>query len=292
VALGFSLSLSKDRDRVLVGPGLAYDALGNDLLLSETVALAAPDPPAGSATLLAYDLALSRRAPAGILARRRQTEGCAEKVPAEGVEIRWVLAAELNSPDADRVAKDLHLGIEVPVGRFAFDPAVGAFSGPIAGFRANVRRLLRPHIATGTVDFEAIGLSPSVLDAVCTVLTKDAGFVSTPQYLVFLPENPPVTDAGAAGFVGPLLSVSHAEPGRFTLRATLAAPGGLYGEQGYGRMKALLAALSGKKVYWAGVEPVTGCQPVPDFSMVYSPMGGLISHIVDLGKQAVKPSGT
>ena len=94
VALGFYLSLSDNKDQVLVGPGLAYDAMGRELLLSETLAMPIPAPPAGVSVPLTYDLALSQRDLAEILAHRKQMAACQNKVPAEGISIRWVLAGE------------------------------------------------------------------------------------------------------------------------------------------------------------------------------------------------------
>ena len=291
VALGFYLSLSSPPDKALVGPGLAYDALGRELLLSETLAMPAPQPQAGSKTLLAYDLALSQRGPADILARRRQMSVCADKVPAEGVSIRWVLVGEQSGPATGLLAKDLRLGLEVPLGRFVFDPVAGTLSGPVAGFRKNARPLLRPHIGTGAINFDAIGLTPNRPDATMTVATSDAGFSAPPQYFVFLPQNAVVNSFNSAGFVGPLLSVSQPLYDQFTLRATLAADGKTPPEERHGRLKALLGELSGSQVVWVGIEPVAGCQPTPDFTLLYYPFGAMLKPVAGMWALAMTPFG-
>jgi len=216
---------------------------------------------------------------------------CADKVPAEGVSIRWVLAGDQSGPATDLLAKDLRLGLEVPLGRFVLDPIAGTLRGPVPGFRKNARPLLRPHIGAGAIGFDTIGLTPDTPDIRVAVPTSDAGFSSPPQYFVFLPQNALVKSVNSAGCVGPLLSVSQPLRNRFTLRATLAADGKIPPEDRHGRLEALLGELSGSQVYWVGVEPVAGCQPNPDFTFVYYPFGAMVKQVVGMWALAMKPFG-
>jgi hypothetical protein len=276
VALGFDLSI---KDNVQVGPGLAYDAQGRELLLSDTLAVPNPEPPAGMSVPMAYDLALTQRDPAEILARRKQRSECADRITAEGITLHWVLAGESNVTANGLLAKGLRLGIEVPLGRFTFDPVTQKLSGPQPGFRKNARPLLRPHIATGKVSFDSFGLTADKMSATIPVVTGDAGFISTPQYFVSFPNNALVNSTHSHGFIGPLLSVSDPHHQQFQLGMTFASAN-LTDAERRANMTSLLNELRGSLVHWVGVEPVTGCQPNPDFAIIYWITGILFTPVV------------
>jgi hypothetical protein len=252
VALGFPLSLSADRRQVVIGPGLAYDALGRELLLPEALALGAPLPPAGSGVQVACDLALSLREPAK--GRCRRTTDCGDRSPRGGVSVRWVVQDD-GSPSGFR-ARDLRLGIEVPLGRFTLDPPSMTLDGPEPGFRQCVRPMRRPRIAAGTVRL-ADTVRPGTLDVVTEVSTGDARFRATPQYFVFPAQ--PAAVFGEAGVAGPLLAVSRATRSQLLVHATFVPTGVMITAERIRRIEALLQ--KGFPVRWVGVEPCEGCGP-------------------------------
>lgn len=189
VALGFECRLWTG-NRVLVGPGVGYDAGGRTLVSSSTVVV--PQPPAGTL----WELRASLEA--------RST--CPDRV-----DLRW-------SRPGDRSARDEAPGL--PLTRF-----VRAAGAPeLIDARRWTRRIARPHIVSGRVTGLArFAGNPKDLrhHHELSVPTDAAGFATTPLYLARVREDPSkdpdpsrVRDARHATR-GPFVEIRDATPKRF-----------------------------------------------------------------------------
>lgn len=290
VSLGYYLSLSNEENQVLLGPGLAYDALGRELLLADTLNLPAPEPEGSFEMPLAYDLVISATELSEMQAERQRRGTCA-RVLAEGIHLRWVLAGKVNSFQAETVSKLVKLGLEVPLGRFIYFPSSGTFSGPDLSFRTNARPLLRPHMVLGKISLNQVGLTPDVLAGQVEIDTSAAGFSSQTQYFVWMPQNPLAKINNVTKIWGPFLSVVDPAMDRFTLKVFFASPFN-DPQEIFMQMEDLLGAYGETtEIFWLGVEPVTGCRPQPNFVELIARMNGLVQNPALLWSNAMKPFG-
>jgi hypothetical protein len=89
--------------------------------------------------------------------------------------------------------------------------------------------------------------------------TSDAGFSKTPQYFARLnPASPKVSQLVVA-YVGALAFIDRAAPDSFYFNVPL-----------------LTERNDSLTVTWLGVEPVTGCEPVPNLFFLFT-LGGFLS---------------
>lgn len=219
IALGFEVVLASNGARpvTLVNPGLAYDCLGREIVLTQVRTLPCPLPPAAaSAQESEHHLVMSYDAELGSRSTGQEVAPCTDQAGQPGQEqpvFAW------RRPDQVR------LGLEVPLA------ALHLMLGSTPLFDLQVRRyaqpLARPHIAIGVTPREQLWEywkeSNQNIGYQIEVNTSAAGFVGTPFYLAELRLNstdwPPV-DKISANTPLPFLFTSLVGPDRngFTFR--------------------------------------------------------------------------
>jgi hypothetical protein len=212
VALGLDLLVSGTPPAVIVGPGLAYDARGRELLVQQ------PTVVAGSAA------ALAGKQPVAVALRslgERCVPGAWARVPDERVP--------------------LVPGRDVPLGRV--NPTTG--DADQRG-RAHVATLAAPRVRSGLVGVGGVQAT-RVLDHLrAKVDTSQAGFATTPFYLV-----EPIVGPGSAQMPRVLLAVTAATPTDFIVQVRRSAAAAA-------ALAALSVPISGGLPFalaWIGVEP-------------------------------------
>jgi hypothetical protein len=242
IALGYTVGQAGDQ--LVVGPGIAYDCRGRELVSSRTVATAPPAVSGGGEAW--FDLALrwcdddelgGARSPGAPEARERP-------------RLLWSRAgAAVQGAPQPPPASTLGLGEAVPVAR------VRSGAGGISELSLATRRAARPasgaRVASGStaLDFG----SERALWSTHGIDTSAGGFQEHPFYFASLA----VPGASTQGplhqgaMLGPLLSISDAGADAFTLTVRFAE-----GEDGW-----LDEPLPGIAVDWIGVEPIRGCWP-------------------------------
>lgn len=234
VALGLTVALGTDGRSVLVGPGIAYTARGDALILA--AATPAPVFPPG---VMAADLVISAPTPGDAWPCERVLD-CDGRARRALPTLRWETAAT---------------GEDVPLARFA-RRADGTLAGPDHRERRVARGLLRPHLAHGALGPGALAWSHAAFDFVATVDTRAAGFSTTPRYAAWVA----ATGAWPNGAVGPFVSVEGATANSFTLRLLFAAPPGTPAGGGPLALP-ILERLAAVSVVWLGAESARGCPP-------------------------------
>jgi hypothetical protein len=259
VALGYEVWPNTYGTAVLVGPGLAYDCHGRELVSGRTVTLLPPDPPRGSAYDWWVDLLLAYKAPLG--ARDDVCPGGAEERPV----FRWSFAAPVR-PLAPKpsLAEDVRRGEELPLARFLL--AQGRLAGAAdLGLRPAVQRLANPRLGSGHVERGALPIAGPPAAWSVRVDTRAAQFTRTPFYQVTLDRHPLAQDSAFAAVVaqamlaslhGPFLSLEQASTTGFTLRVRIATNGALPAA-----LQKRVSATLPVGLDWVGVEPPTRCPP-------------------------------
>lgn len=249
VALGLGTALGTDGVSVLVGPGLAYTATGNALML--TMATPAPVFPTSvavadlviSAPLAGYERACERVLDCD--GRSRRPVPLLRWIPAEG-------KGATCSPECDAG----RLVEVVVLGRYVRRPD-GSLGGPDTRGRPVARGLLRPHLAQFALGPGALTWSEGAFDFVATVDTSVAGFSTVPRYSVSLS----TVGVWPGGVVGPFVAVDSPTATSFVLRLLFAAPPGTPPGTGL-PAPAILAQLATLSVVWLGAENARGCPPL------------------------------
>jgi hypothetical protein len=91
--------------------------------------------------------------------------------------------------------------------------------------------------------------------------------------------------------VGPLLSISKATNTQFSLRTTFGVDEYAKRDRWAKYLKILRSAPDGSPLHWIGIEPVTGCRPIPDFTDMYSLSGESTVPVKVMWSLAMKPFG-
>lgn len=222
IALGYRLLRDPAKRRVLVEPGLAYDACGRSLAQGGFHGLPWPQLAPGTPPL---DLVIRWRAFDDCTAARFQADPCESTAALrERPAFRWVLA--------DSGA--LRLGEDVPLGRFSVAPD-GTLSPPDPSVRRYVRRP-PPRVVTGRaqINKSAWKAAPNGVVWTTSVSTAAGGFRAPPVYSVTLVRDP------AGALPPPLVSIGLRERDRFDLNLLFFYK---------------LQQLEDTQVIWLGVEP-------------------------------------
>jgi hypothetical protein len=199
IALGYRLLRDPVQRRVLVEPGLAYDACGRSLVLGGVHGLPWPQLAPGAPPI---DLVICRRSFEDCAAARFQADPCETTAALrERPDFRWVPAG----------SGALRLGEDVPLGRFSLDPT-GALSPPDPSVRRYVRRP-PSRVATGRaqINKSAWKAAPNGVVWTTSVSTAAGGFRAPPVYSVTLLRDP------AGALPAPLVSLGLRERDRFDL---------------------------------------------------------------------------
>ena len=297
VALGFEIQLDVGQRIVQVGPGLAYDVQGREIISSRPVFLKIPDlppnlPPAQAADpqdpQWCFDLLIRHQALTELIGDHDFTSSCLSPTnPLEDQPIwRWSFAGEVvpnQSPPP--LADDVRKGEEIPVTRVQISSQ--GVSGPDLSLRRQTQGLVRPYIASGSIAQGSIAVQGSLLN--WSVVVSTGGFIRGEGetggvfYFANLMDHPlsrtsgftpPLRAAlGDAEFtnlqktcLGPFLSIEEPNPYAFTLRVRMARA--TTPENLQNQTKLLLPPSGGTlpvPVNWMGLELVEGCPPPPLF---------------------------
>jgi hypothetical protein len=294
VALGFDIDVSKDGDAVLIGPGIAYNCSGRELISVRTLGIGLPAPPIGSqADAWWFDLVINYRGTADLLAGRSAHERCLGTGVSpieEQPTWRWYFAGDATAEPPPILAEDVRLGDQVPLARFKIAaPRDGGrmklVGKPDLSIRRNAQGLVRPHIAGGHLE-GTFQHDPEQRAASLEVDTKAGGFSQTPRYFASLATHPFLagTDPDAPDpeylallrlLLGPFLAIRAPSRDGFTLdvRFALSPFREMLGTTGLANMAvveesttAISEVLASRvvlpaSVYWLGIESVGGCPP-------------------------------
>lgn len=292
VALGFEVKLNMAQWTVKVGPGLAYDVQGREIVSSRPVVLKVPAlppnlPPAQNPnSRWCVDLLVRHQSLTELMGDRDRTSSCIS--PASLLEDepfwRWSFAGEAvpNKP-APLLAEDVRKGEEIPLARFQISPT--RVSGPDFFLRRQTQGFIRPYFASGSVQQGAYLIEGTLLH--WSVWIPTSGFTGSHTgsnnifYFVNLMDHPlsptsgftaPLKAAlGEAAFaelqktcVGPFVSIEASGSYGFTLRVRMARatlPENLQNQT------SLLIPPRGEflpvPVNWMGLELVEGSPPPP-----------------------------
>jgi hypothetical protein len=230
VATGYSVGVVSRW--VIVGPGVAYDCHGRELLSVRTVALQ-PPPDAGGW----FDLSVRYREDAELDAR----ETLCPDPRREQARFVW-------APLADAADSTPRLGESVPLARVRRHD--GTVEASLRG-RRGARTVARTRLAAGSAIVDLPTNGP--LRASFAIDTSSGRFHDTPEYFASLSTREP-SDRGPlheSGLAGPFLSVSSPGASGFTLDVCYGTP-----ETG-----PLPEAEPELHVDWIGVEQIRGCWP-------------------------------
>jgi hypothetical protein len=251
VATGFALAVEETQGGVMVGPGVAYDGRGRDIVVADELRLAAPQPPASSPGLLA-GLEVQLVCSYGGRGQRRHGLVCADESTVESAALRWVFPPGV-APGRDTI----RLGEDVPLGTFGLSKD-GKLSGPYLGTRRNARARLRPRVGSGEDSLPNHYWLEKNLGAKHKVDTSSAEFTTTPHYFAWL--SPAI--AVNAGVLGPFVSIADPTPTGFTVDLMFALT------QVLGPITEMFVDQGDVSLFWVGLEPYTGCPPTISFTMM------------------------
>jgi hypothetical protein len=288
VALGFEVSLSPNRDAVQVGPGIAYDYTGREIVLSRTLVVELPLAPTGStAAAWWFDLIIRYNTMEGFVSQRQSAGGCLEDgrhVLEERPAWRWSFAGEAANPSTvpGELGRDVRLGEDVPLARFRI-MATGQISEPDLSVRRNAQPMVRPHIASALVPQGSLPIEGSLWSWSAYIDTSSGGFTTaTPSYFVRLADHPLLSPT--SGFVqripglpqqrlqqasGPFIALRAPTRSGFTVEVRSA----MSNVDGFQALSAATALQKGLTLpvalHWVGMEPVGGCPPPPRSLLMY-----------------------
>jgi hypothetical protein len=239
VALGFPVAGFAGSTSVQVGPGYAVDGAARDLLLAETLDIPVPrtQQSADLILVIAYQEDPAFRAMPGVAA----VCGSRGLDPrAERPVFAW------------RTLETLDLGPDVPLARVPVN--LGALeASPDLAVRKNASRQIRPHIGFGVAP---AGVNTTGAIFQIHVDTSDAGFSTAPRYFARLNAPGGIVLGMPAAWLGSISYIDRVAPDGFFFNVPL-----------YPRK------IGGATVTWLGVEPVTGCEPLPNLYFLFSLSG-------------------
>jgi len=267
IALGFDVCEADNAGAVLVGPGYAVDSAGQGILLSRSVSIPLPGV-VGPAT---YVLVLTYMGDGAF----RDRAGLAGLCLGEGLNPHHERPRFLW-----RVPDELHLGPQVPLAQVTVKNGRIHQGGLDFRVRCHARRLVRPHVAWGLTEpgrtdwklWEEEG-QRRPLGYETIVDTSEGGFTTTPSYFAYLDtglsdQTTSLTTAATTIVVtSPEDShyfVADANRAWFLFRVLL------YGIE-FSPSEAIKRLDSVRRrwsVSWLGVQPMTGCELVPEMRQI------------------------
>jgi hypothetical protein len=292
VALGYEVKLDVQQRIVQIGPGLAYDVQGREIVSSQPVFLRLPDlpkplPPAEAADpQWCIDLLISHQTLPELVGDRDLTSSCLSATnPLQDQPIwHWSFAGEsLPNRPSPPLAEDVRKGEELPLARFQINAA--SVSGPDLSLRRQTQGLIRPYLVSKSIAQGSNPIQGSLLNWSMQVYT--GGFTESQSslnkifYFVNLMDHPLSANSGftaplkaALGetafadlqktCLGPFVSIENSTPYSFTLRVRMARS--ITPERLQNQTKLLLPPSGGVlpvPVNWMGLELVEGCPPPP-----------------------------
>ena len=231
-------------DYLVVGPGIAYDCRGRELVSSRTVSLETPRLPGDMAEAW-FDLGIR-------LADDDEVRGGGEVChtrPLERPHFIWVLAGEATSDHPPAPSTALRTGETVPIARARVD-ASGIVELSLAGRRA-ARPAAGARVAAGSV---SVDIADGAVRSDHPIDTTAGGFHDPPFYFASLSTGSSASTEGPLHgdyLLGPFLSISDATSSGFTLTICTGEP----------EPSSLAHFAVTVTVDWIGVEPIRGCWP-------------------------------
>jgi hypothetical protein len=231
VAVGFALPMPLPTG-IFVGPGVAYDACGHELVLTHPVILPLPD------LRYVFDLVCSAGTDGGP-GGSPSAVVCPAPLRRSPPAFRWVAGPDRSS---------IRPGADVVLGTY------GPFEVPSLGRRDWAHAATRPRMSWGVVQGDQFdqwfGVSEKYpFTCPYTFLdTSSAGFGETPQYFVWLLDEPWT----AAGKLPPVVSVFESMPRHVGFQFTFPLE-----EYDPNDTKALAARLAKIRLLWFGIESIT-----------------------------------
>jgi hypothetical protein len=264
--VGIGFRVWKSGNTIGVGPGIAFDCHGREIVSSETLWL---DPPSVSKPAV-FDLVVSYR--------EEERTACAQP-PAECKQdttrprVRWVLAGPLGAEtdDPPPLAEEVRLGDDVPLARFEITPT--SVNGPDLSLRRTAQGITRPHIVGTRVRAGSIQIEGMIASWSAQIDTTAAGFSETPVYVVSLVDHPLDFRSGFATMIGaaereellatllgPFVAIRNPWSNGFRIEVRFGFA------QGKSVPSSLQRGVSELPVGldWLGIEPMSGCAPTPE----------------------------
>jgi hypothetical protein len=247
VALGFAVTAFAGGTTVQIGPGYAVDSSGRDLLLAENLALPVPVTQQRTALILVIGYRTDRT-----------YRGLPDVAPVCG---RGGLNPWNERPlFAWRTLETIDLAADVPLAAFAVQQGALLTSADLS-VRRNAARMVRPHIGFGSVRVQpqsAGGFFPEV-----QIDTSEAAFSHTPQY--FARANPAQGDTSELliAYFDALAYIDRPTATSFFYNVPFAS-----------------VFETGLTMTWLGIEPVTGCEPVPNLQLLFTLAGFLHTSVL------------
>ena len=247
IAIGLTATIGAGE--AIIGPGLAYDCFGREIILSRDAPVPGPIvAPGDDGANDVQTLVVRYNADLDAHPARADAFPCVDLGGRPGREeplFAW------------RRQGEVRLGLEVPL--LAAQPTSKGLTGLDLSVRRYARALVRPHIAAGATEatqpwepWEELG-GQFRLGVQTRVDTSDAGFVGRPTYLATLRAAPKTFAALGQNLL-------------FTSVANPAADGFIFRVAQGRRVDVEFAPsaidTAALRVDWIGVEPVSGCVPL------------------------------
>lgn len=276
VALGLEVGVQNDGQSVLVGPGMAYDYKGREIILSDEISLPTPAAAPSAGKLVWFDLVISYDTFEGPPQARDIGAACPTtplRPNAERPVFRWAFAGSAEEDRKPPLAASVRQGVEIPLARVRVVTDQTIVNGLDLLHRRTAQALVRPHIAGDQVVTTAPSSSTTELSWAVYVNTADYGFSSVaPHYFVQLTDHPLRGQQGSASLsypafldqiYGPFITLESPSRWGFTLRVRFALPEAGTGHDTSAALRAMLRSIEELPLAfnWTGTEPVTGCQP-------------------------------
>jgi len=264
VALGYEVAW-RNASAIQVGPGIAYDARGREIVSANTLNVGSPVLPAGgNANAWWFDLVISyRQAPL----RPEDADACGDSLSREDRPAwRWCYAGEaaVGSAPPDAVAPDVRLGEDVPLVRCRIDRAKGFDPALDFAVSRQTQSMVRPHVAGGQIQRPLV-FDPTVAAFRTTVDTSAGGFNQTPFYFarVFIPALLDLATGGETprSILGPFVSVRAPTRSSFELDIRVATNPVVIGIMAFAAAATTTTPSPAVQITWAGIEPNGGCVP-------------------------------
>lgn len=258
VALGFEV-VRQDALVLQVGPGLAYDAHGREIVSAHTLNVGPPVLPRNTgAGAWWFDLVIRyddwMEPPLASL-------GCFQGVPPgeERPRWRWCYAGPAAGAKAVQpLSPEVRLGEDIPLVRVRLTDEPGFDEALDFSLRRAAQGLVRPHVAGGSPQ-RNLALDTSRFAFTTTIDTSAAGFNQTPFYFarVSIPALLQLAQSGESlpSFLGPFVTVRSPQRTSFSLDVRIAQTSSVL------RAAATTVPTVPAQVTWIGVEPTGGCPP-------------------------------
>ncbi len=215
VGSGFAAGGKKGDREVTIGPGYATDALGREIILTETQTLPIPPVAGDKGNAIYFDLAIAYPDDSALDEAENREGICSDPGATRLREVPvfcWVeLAGDPLTPRKQKLRADLQNGLKIRLGRIAVLNCQ-LYSDVSIAQRQNARPAVTPYIASGAETVESLvlkvrtptaGGNPRIITG--TVDTRSAKFLTIPEYRAHLagPREITVTtkSAGTVNFV-------------------------------------------------------------------------------------------